>query len=194
MGKIGFKEIYAGAAESFDSSRPLIRLSCASVNYHEDGNFVGMIIYSHRGDYSWVNEVGVKKGGRSRGFYVLIEDTDKMLSDCQRSEFYFASSSHHSYLHKRMFAKLPLAETCCGGFGIRGRKITYNSGLNSAGGHSHGLSWESDGSRDMSACEKLIVKHLVAVWMKCSAEETGFTISIPDDMHRALLIMLCPEY
>mmetsp|Transcript_32065 Transcript_32065/g.79245 ORF Transcript_32065/g.79245 Transcript_32065/m.79245 type:complete len:90 (-) Transcript_32065:172-441(-) len=74
--------------------------------------------------------------------------------------------------------------TACGGFAIMNGTIKHSSiWLNQQSGSAGGLSWNSDGDKNLASAEQELVNFAVRSW----ASNGGGTLSIPDDLHRRCL-------
>lgn len=85
----------------------------------------------------------------------------------------------HDYMYKQMFGcSYEDKVTCCGGFAImKGQKKYSSIWLNRQSSNQTGRSWSSDGDKNLSAEEQVIVDLAIEEWKSRGANGI---IAIPD--------------
>jgi hypothetical protein len=165
MGKKNFSKIYSDACDNLGLTEGTIKLSNFCSEYEEGSNYAGIIFYHHKGKYKWTNTKGVARGYRCQSFYVLIQCTDLWEdSDFRRAGQGFV----HDKMYQDMFGySYDEKRSCCGGFAIMEGERKYSSyWLNDQSSQATRLRWQSDGDRNLSKGEKIIVDLAIDAWIR----------------------------
>ena len=165
MGKKHFNELYEDACYVLGLETGTIKLSSFCDDYDPSKNYAGTIFYHHDGNYRWKNTKGVAQGYRCQFLYVLIQCTDEWTGKDFRRQ---GSGYVHDKMYKDMFGtSYDEKITCCGGFAIMEGKKKYSSiWLNNQSSNATHLPWESDGNKNLSKGEKMIVNLAINEWKK----------------------------
>lgn len=178
MGKKRFPQLYVAACRSLGVSKLSLKLSHFCSRYSSSKNYAGIIIYHHNGNYKWHNQTGVAKGYNCRSAYVLILCTD----DWPPEAFSRAGQGLvHDYMYRKMFGRSYSDKvSCCGGFAVMKGQTKYSSiWLNQQSSSNTGLRWESDGSKNLSNEEKVLVDLAVSEWKRSGGNRV---VHIPDQV------------
>ena len=176
MGKHNFPRIYVEGCRELGTDKMTMKLSTFCSEYDPKKNYAGIAVYHHGGSYKWKNKKGMAKGYNCRGIYILILCTD----DWPVGAFKRAGQGLvHDFLYRQMFG-VSYSEkmTCCGGFSIMKGHIKYSSiWLNRQASARTNKHWETDGDKNLSGEEQILVDLAVAEWMR---GRKGQIVTIPD--------------
>jgi hypothetical protein len=177
MGKRDFRAIYQ-RVEADLGAAPTIKISCISDRFSSAKNFVGIVIYRHDNHTAWTNKKGIKKGYRSRAFYVIIKAIDEAGK----------AGKPHEGLYSQMFEEPIKGLTCCSGFAVLKGSYKFKSALNSQHGsqdklNKGNMTLKGDGTRNLSHHEEAIVRAALDAWTK---QGPNTVISVPQDIHTQL--------
>lgn len=184
MGKKNFNKIYLKACQELQTERPSIKLSYFCDDYDPKKNYAGIILYNHRGSFKWKHRRGSPADGcNCRFLYVYMKSTDDWSGeDFQRA----GEGKVHDKMFKEMFGvSFRSHRSCCGGFAVMKGKRKYSSiWLNDQSSKKTKLKWESDGNKNLSYEEKMIVDLAIDTWVEQGKDNIT---QLPKWMHEKLL-------